>query len=99
MRALSKSKLPAFRQCPKRHWHEIHCPDLRDDSEAMEARFRIGYAVGDIARRLYDADGKEVLVYFEKEGFAASFNCGISGDGCSNDLKLPPPKQKPSVKH
>ena len=30
MRTLSKSKLLAFRQCPKRLWLEVHQPQLRD---------------------------------------------------------------------
>lgn len=34
MRTLSKSKLLAFRQCPKRLWLEIHAPQLREDSGA-----------------------------------------------------------------
>ncbi|ABM41055.1 hypothetical protein Ajs_0812 [Acidovorax sp. JS42] len=34
MRVLSKSKLLAFRQCPKRLWLEIHQPERRKDSGA-----------------------------------------------------------------
>ena len=37
MRVLSKSKLLAFRQCPKRLWLEVHRPDLREDSSATQA--------------------------------------------------------------
>jgi len=53
MRTLSKSKLIAFRQCPKRLWLEIHRSDLRDDS-ASQAVFQIGYAVGDLAQTYFD---------------------------------------------
>ena len=56
MRNLSKSKIIAFRQCPKRLWLEIHKPELRDDS-ASEAVFKIGHQVGDIARSIYDPEG------------------------------------------
>ncbi len=56
MRNLSKSKIIAFRQCPKRLWLEIHKPELRDDS-ASEMVFGIGNQVGDIARTIYDVDG------------------------------------------
>lgn len=42
MRRLSKSKLIAFRQCPKRLWLELHKPELRDDS-GSQAAFNIGY--------------------------------------------------------
>jgi hypothetical protein len=54
MRNLSKSKLLAFRQCPKRVWLEVHRPDLRVDTQDTEARFQVGHKVGEIARRLYD---------------------------------------------
>ena len=72
MRALSKSKLMAFRQCPKRLWLEVHHPELRADSAATEASFSAGHQVGDIARRLYDPKGKGVLIDPQTEGFDAA---------------------------
>lgn len=57
MKTLSKSKLLAYRQCPKRLWLEVHEPDLRLDSAAAEASFATGHQVGAIARTLYDPDG------------------------------------------
>ncbi|MCX7890919.1 MAG: DUF2779 domain-containing protein [Burkholderiales bacterium] len=48
---LSKSKLIAFRQCPKRLWLEVHRPELKDESGA-ERRLQAGHSVGDVARRL-----------------------------------------------
>lgn len=69
MRQLSKSKILAFRQCPKRLWLEIHSPDLREDSEASEAAFQVGYEVGETARRIYDPFGEGTLIDFEAEGF------------------------------
>jgi len=59
---LSKSKLMACRQCPKRLWLEWHRPDLRDDSAATQAAFDQGHAVGQVARRLYDRGGRGVEV-------------------------------------
>lgn len=56
MRNLSKSKIIAYRQCPKRLWLEIHKSELRDDS-ASEMVFQIGNQVGDIARSIYDLEG------------------------------------------
>ena len=56
MRNLSKSKIIAYRQCPKRLWLEIHKSELRDDS-ASEMVFQIGNQVGDMARSIYDLDG------------------------------------------
>lgn len=73
MRNLSKSKLMAFRQCEKRLWLEVHHPELRVDSAASQASFQVGYQVGDIARKLYDPDGKGVLVDFQTEGFKQAF--------------------------
>jgi hypothetical protein len=66
---LSKSKLLAFRQCPKRLWLEVHRPDLRQDSSAAEARFQVGHQVGDIARRIYDPQGQGVLIDVQAQGF------------------------------
>lgn len=73
MRNLSKSKLLAFRQCPKRLWLEIHRSELRADSAATEASFAVGHQVGDIARRIYDPDGKGSLIDIGALGFEAAF--------------------------
>lgn len=74
MRTLSKSKLMAFRQCPKRLWLEIHRPELVETPEVTQTRFRVGYQVGEIARRLYDPTGEGVLLNAQAEGFDAAFN-------------------------
>jgi hypothetical protein len=73
MRTLSKSKLLAFRQCPKRLWLEIHHPELRDDSSATQASFDVGHQVGHIARQLYDPRGKGAVLDPQAEGFDAAF--------------------------
>lgn len=73
MRTLSKSKLMAFRQCPKRLWLEVHHPELREDSFATQSSFAVGHQVGDIAQRLYDPKGKGVLIDPQAEGFEAAF--------------------------
>ncbi len=73
MRSLSKSKLLAFRQCPKRLWLEIHRPELREDSDATQASFQMGYEVGDIARRIYDPEGLGALTDVQSEGFDRTF--------------------------
>lgn len=54
MRPLSKSRLLAYRQCPKRLWLEIYRPECREDSAATQAIFSVGHRVGELARRLYD---------------------------------------------
>lgn len=73
MRVLSKSKLMAFRQCPKRLWLEIHRPELRADSAGTQASFAVGHEVGDIARRLYDPEGIGQLVEVAPDGYDAAF--------------------------
>lgn len=69
MRNLSKSKLIAFRQCPKRLWLEVHRPDLREDSAATQASFDVGNTVGDIAHQIYDPAGLGVLLDAQHDGF------------------------------
>ena len=73
MRTLSKSKLLAFRQCPKRLWLEVHRPELREDSSATQASFTVGHQVGDIARKIYDPKSKGALIDPQAEGFDAAF--------------------------
>jgi hypothetical protein len=73
MRNLSKSKLLAFRQCPKRLWLEIHHPELREDSAATQASFQAGHKVGEIAQHIYDPQGRGALIDAQKEGFTAAF--------------------------
>lgn len=46
MRTLSKSKLFAYRQCPKLLWLEIHRSDLKQDSAATQTNFAVAYQVG-----------------------------------------------------
>ena len=50
---LSKSRLLEWRQCPKRLWLKVHRPDLIETSAATERAFRVGYEIGDVARRLH----------------------------------------------
>jgi hypothetical protein len=109
MRNLSKTKLLAFRQCPKRLWLEVHRPDLREETAATEARFQIGHEVGEIARRLYDPDGLGALIDAQAEGFgpalarsvalldssAPIFEAGFAADGALAfaDIMLPAGKK------
>ncbi len=69
MPSLSKSKLLAYRQCPKRVWLEVHRPKLREDSAQTQAAFAIGHGVGALARRLYDPEGAGSLIDVGREGF------------------------------
>lgn len=73
MRSLSKSKIIAFRQCPKRLWLEIHRPELAVYSAAAQKAFSIGHQVGDIARHLYDPKGTGTLLDAQTEGYDEVF--------------------------
>lgn len=50
---LSKSKITAFEQCPKKLWLSRHRADLAVMEEGAEARFQVGHEVGEIAYSLY----------------------------------------------
>jgi hypothetical protein len=67
-RDLSKSKLIAFRQCPKRLWLEVHQPGLREDSKSTQAIFKTGHQVGEIAQHLYDPQGRGSVIDLQAEG-------------------------------
>jgi hypothetical protein len=75
---LSKSKLLAFRQCPKRLWLEVHRPDLREETSTMPAAFQIGHTVGEIARQLYDPDGLGTMVDAQVDGLGSALACSAA---------------------
>ena len=82
-RDLSKSKLIAFRQCPKRLWLEVHRPQLREDSKATQAIFKTGHQVGAIAQHLYDPQNLGALIDLHAEGVGPAIErtksllCGV----------------------
>lgn len=49
---LSKSRITAWRQCPKRLWLQIHRPELLEDSDQVKRLYQVGNEVGEIAQRL-----------------------------------------------
>lgn len=72
MRPLSKSKLIAFRQCPKRLWLEVHHPGARIDSATTQGIFKTGHEVGAMAQRLYDPSAEGEVIDLHAEGVAAA---------------------------
>ncbi len=50
---LSKSKLLAFRQCPKRLWLQTHCPELAKVDDGTLAIMASGTNTGEVFRSLY----------------------------------------------
>lgn len=71
MYQLSKSKLMAYRQCPKRLWLELHKAELRDDS-GSEAAFAAGHTVGNVAQKVLDPKGDGINVAPNSIGWEAS---------------------------
>ncbi|MEN9670536.1 MAG: hypothetical protein RL018_813, partial [Pseudomonadota bacterium] len=71
-RPLSKSKLIAYRQCPKRLWLEIHHPELRADNAATQAVFATGHKVGALAQSIFDPAGAGYLVDMQALGVAGA---------------------------
>ncbi len=53
MHFLSKSKIMAGLQCPKRLYLEVHHPELLDFSDEAERAFSMGHEVGEAARTLH----------------------------------------------
>ncbi|OBQ83004.1 hypothetical protein A9K71_25865 [Mesorhizobium sp. WSM3873] len=49
---LSKSKVSAYEQCPKRLWLMTHKPELAAYDDQAQARFAEGHAIGEIACEL-----------------------------------------------
>lgn len=110
-RNLSKSKLLAFRQCPRRLWLEVHCKDLRQDSAGAQASFAVGHTVGDIARRIYATDGQGTFLDVSEIGFDEAlratdrlvrsdqpiFEAGFQADGALAfaDILLPVGESEP----
>ena len=64
---LSKSKIAAYEQCPRRLWLQTHAPEEAKFDDGAEARFAAGNDVGEIARRLVSGG---VLVEEEDLGAA-----------------------------
>lgn len=57
---LSKSRLTAFEQCPKRLWLSVHRPELAEHDDGSQARFVTGHEVGALACELCP-EGEMVL--------------------------------------
>lgn len=52
-RGLSKSRITAFEQCPKKLWLSVHRAELVERDDSASARFATGNAVGDLACALH----------------------------------------------
>ena len=69
MRPLSKSKLLAFRQCPKRLWLELLGPKASEPDAQAQAWFDDGHLVGEIAQQLCDPKGKGIVFDPKNQGY------------------------------
>lgn len=52
MRRLSKSKILAHRQCPKRLWLALYKPEMEETDSSTQGRMDAGNQVGELARRV-----------------------------------------------
>jgi Domain of unknown function(DUF2779) len=107
---LSKSKLLALRQCPKRLWLELHKPHLREQSAPAAGRLKVGHAVGVVARRLYDPKAQGIVIDVQSQGMSRAlerskaalesaqpvFEAGFAADGALAfaDVMLPVRRRK-----
>lgn len=73
MKTLSKTKLLAFRQCPKRLWLEINQNDVGSDSARTQASFKEGHRVGELARQIYDPAEEGNFIDLTKIEFNQAF--------------------------
>ena len=82
MKYLSKSKIIAFRLCPKRLWLELHKSELREDSDS-ETVFQVGYQVGNIARTIHDSKGSGETIDIETLGHSHALKRDCRYSDCS----------------
>ena len=79
---LSKSRITAFEQCPRKLWLSVHRPELGARDDDAEARFAAGNEVGEIACSLHpegvmvDADAGLSAAVAETERLIASGHPG-----------------------
>ena len=50
---LSKSRIVAWKQCPKHLLLQLHRRDLLEVFDGVECDFQIGYEVGEVAQSLF----------------------------------------------
>ncbi len=103
---LSKSRIIAWKQCPRRLWLQINRHDLLEDSDEAEQGFQIGFEVGEVARGLFpngilieDDDDLQAALESTRTTMAACpdrplFEATFQHDGVlvRADLLLPTPK-------
>lgn len=66
---LSKSRILAYLQCPKRLYLSVHHPELEEESADATARFQAGHQVGALAQAMYP-DG--ILIGGEQNDLSAA---------------------------
>ena len=73
MQTLSKSKILAHRQCPKRFWLELNRKDESKESAQTIASFASGHAVGAVAQVIYDPRAERVVLNAQANGYDVTF--------------------------
>jgi hypothetical protein len=80
--SLSKTKILAFSQCPRRLWLEQYHPELEEFADDADSLIELGRVVGAAAQRVYGANGGERITF--EAGQRASVNATLAllaGDG------------------
>ena len=75
---LSKSRITAWRQCPKRLWLQIHRRELLEESDQVKRLYQIGNEIGEIAQQfcpngilIEDQDNLSAAIASTKSALAA----------------------------
>lgn len=71
MTPISKSRLLAFRQCPKRLWLDAHMPELFQTTDSTQARYAAGHRLGEVARQIFDPSGQGITFDVMAQGAAS----------------------------
>ena len=68
---LSKSRLLAYRQCPKRLWLTVNAPQLLEDSSTTQASYAAGHRLGEVAQDIFNSSGQSHIFDVMGDGVAA----------------------------
>ena len=68
---LSKFRLLAYRQCPKRLWLTVNAPQLLEDSSTTQASYAAGHRLGEIAQDIFNPNGRSHIFDVMGDGVPA----------------------------
>ena len=68
---LSKSRLLAYRQCPKRLWLTVNASQLLEDSSSTQASYAAGHRLGEVAQDVFNSNGRSHIFDVVGDGVPA----------------------------